>query len=198
MKRGTIAAVLIFLILLGATLVYNQVQQAAPTESPWTLIATEGYLVQLSETDIQQVTLTNSSGMVIVGRDDTGLWKLIQPENAAIELGTMEMRVTDLLNLEIQQEIGTQPADSATGLDHPQGTIEIVTRDGSVHKYLVGSASPLGDGYYARDENGLLVVLNNVSVDNVFDLITASFATSTPTLASVTDLPTSTPEPVTP
>jgi hypothetical protein len=198
MKRGTIAAVLIFVIMLGATLLYTRNTQSTPTESAWTLVATEGYLVELTEADIQQVTLTNQVGTVIVGRGADGLWTLIEPVNPAIDLGTMEMRITGLLNLEIQQEIKPEPADTATGLDHPQASLEIVMKDKSVHKYLVGAANPLGDGYYARAVDGKLVLLNQASVQDVLDLITASYTAATPTLAPVTDSSTSTPEPVSP
>lgn len=198
MKRGTIAAVLIFAILVGATLLYTQNTQSSPTESAWTLVATEGYLVELTEAEMQQVTLTNQDGTVVVVRGADGLWSLIEPVNPAIDLGTLEMRITGLLNMEIQQEINPEPADSATGLDHPQASIEIVMKDQSVHKYLVGSANPLGDGFYARAVDGKLVLLNQLSVQDVLDLIAASYATATPTLAPVSELSTSTPEPVTP
>jgi hypothetical protein len=198
MKRGTLVAVLIFLGLLAATILYTRQADKASTEVTITPEPTVAYLVEVSEADIQSVTLVGPMGKVVVGRDESGRWKLEEPVNPAIDLGTMEMRITDMLNLEIQQVIAADIPDAQIGLDQPADTIEVALKNQTIKKFVIGSANQLGDGYYAREAGGKLVVLNKVSVDNLFDLINASYATATPTLAPAEGGSESTPEPATP
>ncbi len=58
-------------------------------------------------------------GSVTIGRDEQNLWQLLQPVNPAIDLGTLEMRITDLLNLRAKQFIEAKLTDEEIGLDLP-------------------------------------------------------------------------------
>jgi hypothetical protein len=179
MKRGTVAALAILAILIGITFFLfrgpktTEEVSGTPTPTPF-------MLASIPEADIMKVDFTSSTGQVSIERDSSGLWKLVKPVNPAIDLGTMEMHITDLLNLKVRQQIETQLADDAVGLDKPTAIFEITAKDKTVHKYEIGSLNPLGDGYYARADGGPIVLLNQASVENVLLLITSSYATATP------------------
>lgn len=185
MKRGTIMAVVIFLVMGTAAYYINQMPADQLNTESGTAIPTQFMLVGLNEADIQKISINTPNGNVLIGRDADGLWELEQPINPAIDLGTMEMRITDLLNLKAKQVILTDLSDEAIGLDSPTGQIEVTMKDGTTNKYFIGTKNPLDSGYYARNEAGTIVLLNTTSVENVLDLITVSYATPTPTLEPV-------------
>jgi hypothetical protein len=179
MKRGTIAALAILAILIGVTFFLFR-GPGATEEVSGTPTATPYMLASIPEADVMKVGISASTGKVSIERDSSGLWKLVEPVNPAIDLGTMEMHITDLLNLRVRQQIETQLTDEAVGLDKPTAVFEITARDNTIHKYEIGSLNPLGDGYYARADGGPIVLLNQASVENVLQLITSSYATATP------------------
>lgn len=199
MKRGTIIALVVFLVMLAGALIWDKNKTNPSTdEATGTIMPTPALLVGLEEAKIQQITITNHLGTVMIGRDSTGQWKIEKPENSHMSAGEIEMRVTDLLDLEIQQEITTQVHDSDVGLDQPTGTIQIVLKDHTIHQYAIGGLNGLNNGYYAREAGRPIVLLSQISVDNVFALITASYTTPTPTSEADASMDGWTPVPDTP
>lgn len=182
MKRSTVFAVIILLFFgLGAYLLTKQptLEEDSSVSTPE---PTPYLLVNLDENSISRLEITAQNGSVTIGRDEQNLWQLLQPVNPAIDLGTLEMRITDLLNLRAKQIIAAKLTDEEIGLDSPTLTAKITTKDGTQRTYRVGSQNPIGTGYYARGSDQQVVLLNIVAVENVLHLIESSYATATPTL----------------
>jgi hypothetical protein len=186
MRKSAYITALIFLVFAGVVLYIEKAPGKLFAQATETATPAPSFLIDLPEKDIEKVVLTGEAGVVEIGRDDKGLWKMNNPTNPAIDLGTLEMHITTLLDLEIGQTLQNQVSDSILGFDHPTLVIEITMKDGSINKYEIGGKTPIDTDYYARKEGNQPVLLNQNIVSSVTDLITQSYATPTPSPEPVT------------
>jgi hypothetical protein len=180
MKRTTLIALILLVVLVGVAYILTEIPLPEIVTATNTPEPTPYLLVNLEENSISEVEITSAQGKVTIGRDNQGLWILKEPENPSIDLGTLEMRITDLINLRARQIITSNLTDEEIGLNTPTMTAIIMTKDGVEHTYRVGGQNPTGSGYYARGSDNQIVLLNLAAVENVLQLISSSYATSTP------------------
>jgi hypothetical protein len=180
MRKSAYITALIFLVLAGVVLYFEKYPGKIAAQATETVTPTPSMLINLFEKDMQKIVLTAQTGVVEIRRDEKGLWKLTNPNNPAIDLGTLEMNVTSLLDLEIGQTLENQVSDSILGFDHPSLIIEITSNDGTTSTYEIGGKTPIDTDYYARKEGNQPVLINQNSINSVIGLITQSYATPTP------------------
>jgi hypothetical protein len=180
MRKSAYITALIFLIFAGVVLYFEKFPGRISVQATETATPAPSFLINVAEKDIQKIVLTAQTGVVEIRRDEKGLWKLTNPTNPAIDLGTLEMNVTSLLDLEIGQTLEDQVSDSILGFDHPSLVIEITSNNGTTTNYEIGGKTPIDTDYYARKEGNQPVLINQNSVNSVLGLIIQSYATPTP------------------
>jgi hypothetical protein len=194
MKRwGTLGLVVAFLIL--ALFVYLEPRiTARPTPTP---AGASRNLLEVSSAAIQRIrVIDHAAGREAeVERDASGQWFMIAPTRHLVRQDALDTLAGGLATLFVQQVISDVTDLSAYGLVTPTYTIVISATD-RVFTLTVGTATPIGGGYYVRREGDPAVyVVGTFAIDEARKLITEPpLATPTPT-PTVTPTPTATPTP---
>jgi hypothetical protein len=140
------------------------------------------------------IRIEDATGRAVeVARDQTGIWVLKSPTAAPADQGASEAAATQLAALRVLADIQLGP--DIVGLDQPSDTLTVVFGPGKTHKLLVGSVTPIQDGYYCQLDGGPIQVVDKAGVDALLGLLTQP-----PYLATLTpvDSPTPSAEPATP
>lgn len=186
-RRNTWILVVVFAALVGLSfyvrdLKARQAAEATPTVGTTTLFsAAEG-----NPTDIK---IESGIGAVVeISRDPSGTWVLKSPRQTAANQASAEAAATQVTALHIlaNVELGLDIA----GLDKPAYTVTVVLGSGETHKLLVGSVTPVQDGYYCQLDLGPIVVVDKFGLDALLDLLT-----NPPYLATLTPVASATPSP---
>ncbi len=194
MKRwGTLGLVIAFLVL--ALFVYLEPKIITrPTPTP------EGAsrnLLEVSSASIQRIRVIDHTNHLEaeVERDASGQWFLTVPTHHLVRQDAVDTLAGGLATLFVQQVISDVVDLSAYGLVTPTYTIVISATD-RVFTLTVGALTPIGGGYYVRQEGDPAVyVVGTFAIDEAKKLITQPpLATPTPT-PTITPTPTATPTP---
>lgn len=119
-------------------------------------------IVELPVSDIAAVAINNPHGAYgFILAQDGNIQLLAQPEiaHADYALDAMQAFVFQLSKLTASRAIASPGDLRQYGLDSPQARITIVRKDASKLRLLLGHASPVGDAYYLRKEEGTAVYL---------------------------------------
>lgn len=173
----------------------NQAAAATPTAGPTALFDSS----QGSPTDIR---IENSSGDAVqIARDQNGKWVLKAPTAADANQASAEAAATQVGALHVLSSVDLGP--DVIGLDKPSYTITVTYKDGQVHTLLVGSETPIQNGYYVQLDGGTKQVVDKAGLDALTGLLSkppylatltpVASATPTPVPATATEQPTGTP-----
>ncbi len=196
---------LIVLVVLAALVTFSlylknrQASQAAarptPTEGSAALFpATDG-----SPTDIK---LQSAAGNTVeFARDQSGTWVVKAPLAVAADQAASEAAATQVSGLRVLSNV--QLGLDVVGLVTPADTMTVTFGSGKTHKLLIGSVTPIQNGYYSQLDGGPVVVVDKPGTDALLGLLTAppylatltpvASATATPEQATSTPAPSSTP-----
>ena len=125
---------------------------------------------------------------VEVARDQSGAWVVRAPTQAAANQASAEAAATQVGALRVLGSVELGP--EIVGLDKPAYTLTVTFGPGTTHQVVVGSVTPIQDGYYAQLDGGPIKVVDKVGLDALLGLLT-----SPPYLATLTPVATSTPSP---
>ena len=125
---------------------------------------------------------------VEIGRDSAGKWVLKAPTQADADQASAEAAASQVGALEVLSDVHLGP--DIVGLDKPAYTITVAYGAAKPHTLLVGSVTPIQDGYYTQLDGGQFQVVDKGGLDALLDLLTQPpyLATQTPT-ASATATP---------
>jgi hypothetical protein len=200
-RRNTWIVLVLLAALIGFSFYWGDRKarlsaEATPTPGSTTLIsAADG-----SPTDIK---IESSIGTAVeVARDEAGKWEVKRPSQAAADQGSAEAAATQAGALRILSDVHLGP--DVIGLDKPTYTLTLGYGTSKTHKLLVGSETPIQDGYYAQLDGGQNVVVDKPGLDALVDLLShppylatlTPVASSTPTAAPPTATPEATGTPV--
>ncbi len=196
MIRRSTLVVLIVLAALIAFSFYLKNQQATqaarptPTEGSASLFTT----ADGSPTDVKIVAAAGNS--VEFGRDPTGTWVVKAPLAVPADQGASEAAATQVTGLRVLSNV--QLGLDVVGLDKPTETLNVTFNSGKTHRLLIGSVTPIQNGYYCQLDGGSVVVVDKPGMDALLGLLTSPpyLATLTP-VASPTSAPTASAPPST-
>jgi hypothetical protein len=164
---------ILFIVLLGAALyLQNRPPQAeeagvTPTPGPQALF-------DLDISSVIGLRIISSEGKILdLARDDAGNWTLVQPSTTGEpDVQTIETGLSSLLSLSPMTGLNAAPALDIIGLITPQYVVTVVRADGRQYVLEVGNKTPTSNGYYARFDNGNVIVVNQFSLQSLFDMLT--------------------------
>jgi Domain of unknown function (DUF4340) len=143
-----------------------------------------------SPTDIR---VEDSSGNAVeIARDQSGKWVLKAPTAADANQASAEAAATQLGALQVLSSVDL--GLDVIGLDKPSYTITVTYNGGKTHTLLVGSETPIQNGYYVQLDGGAKQVVDKAGVDALTGMLNkppylatlTPVASVTPTLAPVT------------
>jgi hypothetical protein len=170
MRRSTIVYVLLFAVVLGAAYYFNSRPKPADAEATPSASAPE-YLFATTEDGLPtRIHIEAKTGEVVeVARDEANAWALILPVKASADQGSVEAAATQIATMRILEHLA-EVAPDAVGLDHPDYTIKLTFKGGE-RIVEVGVITPTQSGYYARSEDGKIVIISTSAVEPLLELL---------------------------
>jgi hypothetical protein len=171
-------ALIVLLALVGFTFFLrdrqNKIAEAAtPTQGLSPLFADV-----LGEPSLIRIESAATEGMELA-RNADGTWVLNAPEEAEADQAAAQAAATQIGALRILSTVGLEP--EIVGLDDPAYTLTVRFDDGSTHTLLIGSVTPITDGYYTQLNGGAYQVVDKYGLDALIELVGAPPYLATPT-----------------
>lgn len=190
-RRGTWIAIAILLALVGLSAILRDRQSktadaATPTQGLRPLLG-----ANLGEPS--RIRIESAAGEATeLARDADGAWVLDAPEAAEADQAAAQAAASQIGALRILSTVALAP--DIIGLDAPAYTLALTFDDGSVHRLLIGSVTPITDGYYAQLDGGPYQVVDKYGLDELIGLLGAPPYLTTPTVeVTPSALPSATP-----
>lgn len=180
-RKPALIAILIFLVLGSAALFLEKrgsdihIGKVTPTPTDYKVMTR-------TDKDVKKARLATRSQEIVVEADPQTGWKVLSPSAVSDGASTFQEKIMEITSLRVMQVLDPTSSDSTLGVDQPSLTISLEFINGSNERILIGNPTPIGNGYYARLQNGDAVVLNKYSVDNVMDIFNQFYATPTPAI----------------
>jgi hypothetical protein len=193
-RRNTIILLFVLIVLIGFSYYWkNKKNTEAAKATPTT---TTAVLFSSSEGSPSDIKISDSSGQTVeVKRSTTGTWEMQTPVVAAADQGFVEAAASQIGALRIIDNVQLGP--DVVGLDKPTFTINISFTGGKEHKLLVGSVTPIQNGYYIQLDSLQVQIIDKQGLDAILGLLTNPPYAETLT-PLVSDTPTTLPETPTP
>lgn len=184
LRRSTWILLGVFVLLAGFAWFFQRYQASkADTGVTATPTVPPEYLYDLSNTDVKEIFITDSSGSKIDLHHDSAAtnWSVTGIPEDKVDTSKIESVSSQLFSLQAQETFTqTLPLDSI-GLVTPTYTITITTSEGTQINTYIGTETAIGSGYYARVESGQVVIVDKVVVDDILNLLKNPPLLPTPT-----------------
>ncbi len=200
-RRSTWIVLVLLAALVGFSFYLKDQQSKAaarptPTEGSSALFPTSDG----SPTDIKIVA--SAGNLVEIGRDQAGTWVVKAPLSMAADQAGSEAAATQVTGLRVLSNV--QLGLDIVGLDKPSDTLTATFSSGTTHTLLVGSVTPIQNGYYCQLDGGPVIVVDKPGMDALLGMLTSPpyvatltpAASETPIVAPVTETPAATLGPV--
>ena len=168
----------ILLIVFGALVLFALLFQRYQTQknvnaATATPIATAENLFNLTNSQVVEISISNSAGESIDFIRDPASTDWVIQDYPAAQADTSKIKsiISQLLSMQVMESLAQSPPLDSIGLANPAYTITLKTADGNQLIANVGSLSAIGTGYYLRVDSGPIVIVDNVSMDDVLKLL---------------------------
>lgn len=210
-KRQTWILLAVFVILIGLAFFWTRYQnEQKKANSTLTPTPTQVIFTVDSATVASMMITDNATGnIVIMARDETGQWTLVEPQSEYTDVAKIESAMTQLTSLRVTSSLATSNNLAEYGLEQPAYTITLNVNDGVPMVANVGSATATSNGYYVLVPGGVPQIVSKYSLDAVLKLLTdpplatpTSMATTPGAIATTAvstmtlEVPASTPAPL--
>ncbi len=173
-RRTTVFAVILFVVLLAFTLIWQKYKKNITGNQTPTATSTSHALFSFTETDITSFSIEDTQGhSVSFSKDAKNSWVLAGQTATTTMTTTVESAVTSLVSLTSSTKMDPSVAPVQIGLLKPSKTIIVQTAVGSKFTLEIGDANAIGNGYYARLNGDTPVVVDKYGLDTVLALLTS-------------------------
>jgi hypothetical protein len=185
-RRSTLIVLLIFVVLVGFAILFqrNQANKAANVATATSTVAPV-YLFNLGDAQVDDIKISDNTGKNIdLYRDQlTSKWAITNLPADQADSAKIDNISSQLRSMQIQETITQTVPLASIGLDSPAYTLTLTTSAGALFTTYVGIQTAIGSGYYVRDANGKIAIIDKTPLDSILQLL------ESPPL-----LPTATPE----
>jgi hypothetical protein len=191
-RRNTLILLIILVILIGLSVYLSnqkskQAAQATPT-------AGTAFLFTVNDGVPNDIKISDSTGQSVeINRSTNDAWGLLAPTVTAADQGSVGAALSQINALRIMNNV--ELGLDVVGLDKPSYVINISYPSAKAHKLLVGSVTPIQNGYYVQLDGSQVQIVDKQGLDSILGLLTnPPYAATLTPIASAT----STSEPATP
>jgi hypothetical protein len=177
-RRGTWIALLVLLALVGFSFALRNRQ----TRNSEAATATQGLSPLFDELrgEPSLIRIESAVGQSIeIARNADGTWVLEAPEKAEADQAAAQAAATQIGALRVLSTVNLAP--EIIGMDAPAYELTLKFEDGSKHTLLIGSVTPITDGYYTQLNSGPYQVVDKYGLDSLIELVGAPPYLATPT-----------------
>ncbi|HEX8992281.1 MAG TPA: DUF4340 domain-containing protein [Anaerolineales bacterium] len=198
-RRNTWLLLLILAALVGFAFYLSRhkaQQTASATPTVASGAAASAPLFATADGNPTDISIKDTTGKSVdVARNESGVWVLKAPTDAAANQASAEAAATQLTSLRVLAS--PQLGFDVVGLTQPSYTIFVKFSSGKSHTLAVGAVTPIQDGYYTSLDSGAVRIVDKQGLDSIIQLLAQPPYETTPT-PPVTMAPTATPMPATP
>jgi len=168
-RRNTWILLVVLAALIGFSFYWTnqktkQASEATPT--PGTSM-----LFNSSDGSPSDIKITDSSGKSVeILRSTSGTWGVQAPIVTTADQGSAEAAATQVSAIRILNNV--QLGLDVVGLDKPAYIITITFTGSITHKLLVGSVTPIQNGYYVQLDSSQVQIVDKQGLDAVLGLLT--------------------------
>lgn len=184
-KRQTWIFLAVFAILIGFAFLWTRYQDDKRKSQPTLTPTPEQFLFNIDSAAVASLKITDivNGNKVMVARDVSGQWTLVDPQAEYTDIASVEAALTQLASLRVITSIDTMDNMAEYGLDQPTYRIVVNINGGQQYVAQVGSLTVTGSGYYVLDPSGVPKIIAKYSLDSVLKLL------SNPPIATPTLIP---------
>lgn len=167
-RRNTWMLVALLLALVALSFYLRERKANAPPSA--TPTASMANLFDGEQGGATRIRVQSSLGLVVdLRRDSSGKWIVDAPQRAEADQAAAEAAATQVGALRVLATVDLE--GEIVGLDKPEYTLTIGFGDAPEHKLLVGSRTPIQDGYYVRLDGGPVQVADKSGLDELTGLL---------------------------
>jgi hypothetical protein len=180
-KRSTLIVLGVLVVLIiGYLLLQSNTAEDQPPELPTPTL--QPTLRSLDDQDIVKITYAQIDlDEIVIERVDTLEWVSISHPEGSMTAGKIEELLSYLSDLQVMSQLPDPPPLEEIGLQEPVRAFLIEFDDGSVYSLKIGIPTPLNTGYYVLTENGEVIVLPMMNIDQAVNLLITATTPPTPT-----------------
>jgi hypothetical protein len=169
-RRPTLILLVVFAVLVAGTIFWQRSQDktgaAGATATPGS------QLLFHFKGNITGLRLERTSGGILeLGRDAQGAWKLVNPKADETDVAAVDTAVSQLISAPVLSTLEEGPSLEAAGLATPEYRLLITLDDNSQVVVNIGNVTPIGTGYYALVSQQGMSVVSKYSVDPFLNLL---------------------------
>lgn len=174
MRRSTIAYLVLFAVVLAAAYYFNNRAETIEAEAtPEATAPPIEYLFTSADGLPTRIRIESKAGEAVeAALNEENAWVLVQPEEADADQGAVEAAAGQVTTMRILERVPGLAPD-AVGLDGPEYTISFQFTSGAERTIEIGVLTPTERGYYARDEQGGIVIVSGNAVNALLGLLTS-------------------------
>jgi hypothetical protein len=161
--------------VLVAFAVFFQRYQASKTETAATATPTTPpvLLFDLGSAQLTDIKIADSAGKYIdLYRDPSSTkWAIEGVPAEQTDISQIDSLSTQLLGIQVQDTLTQTLSLAAIGLDNPTFTITVTSSAGTQSVIYVGMQTAIRTGYYVRDANGRVMIVDKTSLDDILKVL---------------------------
>jgi hypothetical protein len=191
-RRSTWFALVVLAALIGFAVYLRKGGGAASVETLTPPTAESQKLFDPKEGIPTSIAIVSAAGSSVDFELENHNWVVKKPFEGAADFGQAEAAATQVTALQNLGNVDVAPAD--VGLAKPAYAMTVSLTGGSRHTLTVGDKTPSGAGYYARLDEGKVLIVSADGIDSLVGLLASPPYQETLTPSPVP--PTGTPAPV--
>ena len=185
MKRSTLVALVIFLVLAGLVFYLRQ-QDPVTEESEITSAPPAEFLLTDTDGIPTSIDIQSSDGQqVVIARNADGVWVLEKPietgapQGGEADQASAEAASTQLSSLRIVSRPEVSP--DIAGLVPPSYILIVKLSSGGEKTVRIGDLTPTGSGYYANvNDNDKVLIISQTGLDALLTMLESPPFENTP------------------
>lgn len=170
MRRTTQVFLALLAALLALTLFLENREAEPPPLADASVLAPK-FLFSAENGPVLSIRIENvDQATIFLKRNATGLWEVIEPEDAEIEQSMIESAASQVLALPLlAEELRLSPVD--LGLQKPVTLVEVGFGNEYLSVFRVGDITPSGSGYYIQYAEETIGIISRDSIESFLKLL---------------------------
>lgn len=185
MRRTTWILLLVFGLLVIFAWVFQRYQANKVVAPPTiTTLPTAEKFYSITDTLVNDLIIADNGGKKIELYRDSSTsdnWAIKDIPVDDADKTVIETAISDLLSIKIIDRLIENPPLDSIGLATPVYTITLMTTDGRHFITNVGKKTPIGTGYYIQLDGGPIVIVDDLTLEEVLNFTKQPPLLTTPT-----------------
>jgi hypothetical protein len=183
-RRSTWIVLAIFSVLILVAVLWRNYKKNNPAAEPTpTVQAILPALYDLGTDVVTRIRFADAGGKTVEVERAAAYssWVMVGESEATSDTFRIETLAGQLFALQAMTTFETAPAINTVGLVIPAYTITMTTSAGNSFVTRIGDITAVGTGYYVQVDNGAVIVVDQLEMQNILDILTNPPIMPTPT-----------------